>query len=99
MQKVSYREFLGLSQEEYEEFLKDESNDECNEIDCWIDLEGKEINGYKFTFLGREKSTMTVENKDGIIGTFYLNRTPTFAIESFLMVLEVYVMVLLERVD
>ncbi len=94
MQKVSYREFLGLTEEEYEEFLK-EDNDECIEIDTWEDLEGREINGYKFTFLGKEKGTMVVMDvKDSMLmGTFYLNRTPSFAIESFLMVLEVYVMV------
>ena len=99
MERISYREFLGLTEEEYEEFLK-EDNDECVEIDTWEELEGRDINGYKFTFLGKENGTMVVTDaKDSMpIGTFYLNRTPTFAIESFLMVLEVYVMVINGRV-
>ena len=91
--KLSYKEFLGLTDEEFEQEMS--KVDEPMYIDTWGELDKMEINGYKFSILGEKKERLLVEDLSGRnIATFNVDRTPSFAIESFLMVLEVYAMVL-----
>ena len=96
---VSYKEYLkglGLTEEEIESKLLE--LDEVNPIgiDSWEELDGEVINGYRFGLMGHNKGMLSVsknENgKERNYGIFNIELNPTFAIESYLMVLEVYVM-------
>ena len=96
--KLSYQKFLGLTDEEYEEEMS--KVEEPMYIDTWDELDKMEINGYKFAILGEKRERLLVEDLSGRnIATFNVDRTPSFAIESYLMVLEVYVMVINGRVE
>jgi len=96
---VSYKEYLkglGLTEEEIESKLLE--LDEVNPIgiDSWEELDGEVINGYRLALAGHNKHMLNiskvVNGKERNYGIFNIELNPTFAIESYLMVLEVYVM-------
>ena len=96
---VSYKESLllkGLTEEEIESKLLE--LDEVNPIgiDSWEELDGEVINGYRLALAGHNKHMLNiskvVNGKERNYGIFNIELNPTFAIESYLMVLEVYVM-------
>ena len=96
---VSYKESLllkGLTEEEITSKLLE--LDEVNPIgiDSWEELDGEVINGYRLALAGHNKHMLSIsrnENgKERNYGIFNIELNPTFAIESYLMVLEVYVM-------
>ena len=92
--KLSYQEYLGLNDQEYDEFLKLEKEEETIAINDWLELRNCVINGHKFMFMGEDSTTMTVLDMSGLpIGTFYLNRSKTGAIEGYLMEYGIYIMV------
>ena len=95
---VSYKEYLkglGLTEEEIESKLLE--LDEVNPIgiDSWEELDGEVINGYRLALCGHNKTMLNIEKevkgKLRNYGIFNIELNPTFAIESYLMVLEVYV--------
>ena len=96
---VSYKEYLkglGLTEEEIESKLLE--LDEVNPIgiDSWEELDGEVINGYRLALAGQRRNMLNIEKEvNGKVrnyGIFNIELNPTFAIESYLMVLEVYVM-------
>ena len=96
---VSYKEYLkglGLTEEEITSKLLE--LDEVNPIgiDSWEELDGEVINGYRLALAGHNKHMLNiskvVNGKERNYGIFNIELNPTFAIESYLMVLEVYVM-------
>ena len=96
---VSYKEYLkslGLTEEEITSKLVE--LDEVNPIgiDSWEELDGEVINGYRLALAGQRRNMLNIEKEvNGKVrnyGIFNIELNPTFAIESYLMVLEVYVM-------
>ena len=99
---MGYRDWLlksGLTDEQIEEKMAELDDVKGIEIDCWEELSGKVINGFRFGFIKQLMSVSKVEwGKERNHAVFNMELNPTFAIESWCIARGLNVMVVGERI-
>ena len=99
---MGYKDWLlksGLTEAQIEEKLAELDEVEVIEVDCWEELNGKVINGFRFGFIKQLMSVSRIEKGvERNHAVFNVELNPTFAIESWLIARGLNVMVIGERI-